>query len=58
MKCFLQSELYYLGHLNSGKGIHPLPEKLQNIRDLLVPNRPKEVRPMLGLTGYYHKVVM
>ena len=30
-------ELYYLGHLISGRGIYLLPEKLQSIKDLPVP---------------------
>ena len=32
-KCdFFKSEIHYLGHLISGKGIQPLPEKLDTIR--------------------------
>ena len=37
IKCdFFKCELHYLGHLVSGKGIYPLPEKLQSIKNLLV----------------------
>ena len=46
-----------MGHLISGRSIYPLPEKLQTIKSLPVPKTPKEKRQMLGLPGYYHKVM-
>ena len=53
-KCdFFNCELNYLGHLIAGKGIYPLPEKLQSIKNLPVSKLPKEVRQMFGFTGYY-----
>ena len=48
---FFKCGLYYLGHLISGKGIYPLPEKLKSIKDLHIPKMSKEVIQMLGLTG-------
>ena len=47
----------YLGHLISGNGICPLPEKLQSIADLTMPKTPKGVRQMLGVTGFYCKFI-
>ena len=56
-KCdFFKSEIHYLGHLISDKGIQPLPEKLDTIRNMPHPRTPKEIKQFLGLTGYYRKV--
>ena len=57
-KCdFFKSEIHYLGHLISDKGIQPLPEKLDTIRNMPRPWTPKEIKQFLGLTGYYRKFV-
>ena len=57
-KCdFFKSEIHYLGHLISDKGIQPLPEKLDTIRNMPRPQTPKEIKQFLGLTGYYRKFV-
>ena len=51
-KCdFFKSEIHYLGHLISDKGIQPLPEKLDTIRNMCHPRTPKEIKQFLGLTG-------
>ena len=51
-KCdFFKSEIHYLGHL-----IY-LPNKLDSIRHMPVPNSAKEIKQFLGLTGYYRKFV-
>ena len=56
-KCdFFKSEIHYLGHLISDKGIQPLPEKLDTIRNMPHPRTPKEIKQFLGLTGYYRKI--
>ena len=58
IKCnFLKKHIQYLGHIVSGKGITPLPEKLESIQKILPPKTPKEVKQFLGLIGYYHKFV-
>ena len=61
MKCskcdFFKSEIHYLGHLISPEGISPLPNKLDSIRHMPVPNSVKEIKQFLGLTGYYRKFV-
>ena len=46
-----------MGHLISDKGIYPLPEKLDTIRNMLKPRNPKEIKQFLGLCGYYRKFV-
>ena len=57
-KCdFFKSEIHYLGHLISPKGISPLPSKLDCIRHMPVPKNAKEIKQFLGLTGYYRKFV-
>ena len=57
-KCdFFKSEIHYLGHLISPEGVSPLPNKLDSIRHMPVPNSAKEIKQFLGLTGYYRKFV-
>ena len=46
-----------MGHLISDKGIQPLPEKLDTIRNMPRPRTPKEIKQFLGLTGYYQKFI-
>ena len=58
VKCnFLKKCIQYLGHIVSGEGITPLPEKLDSIQNMLPPKTPKEVKQFLGLIGYYRKFV-
>ena len=61
MKCskcdFFKNEIHYLGHLISPEGISPLPNKLDSIKLMAVPNSVKEIKQFLGLTGYYSKFV-
>ena len=58
IKCnFLKKHIQYLGHIVSGEGITPLPEKLFNIQEMLPPKTPKEIKQFLGLIGYYRKFV-
>ena len=49
--------MQYLGHIISGEGITPLPEKLDSIQKMLPPQNPREVKQFLGLIGYYRKFV-
>ena len=54
VKCnFLKKHIQYLGHIVSGEGTTPVPEKLESIQNLLPPKTPKEVKQFLGLIGYY-----
>ena len=53
-KCsFLKKHIQYLGHIVSGKGITPMPEKLGCIKEMTPPKTPKEVKQFLGPIGYY-----
>ncbi|MCG8623453.1 MAG: retroviral-like aspartic protease family protein, partial [Proteobacteria bacterium] len=57
-KCsFLKRHVQYLGHLISGEGIEPVPEKLKDLKDMAPPKTQKEVRRFLGFTGYYRKFI-
>ena len=58
VKCnFLKKHIQYLGHIISGEGIAPVPEKLESIQKMLLPKNPKEVKQFLGLIGYYRKSI-
>ena len=58
VKCnFLKKHIQYMGHIISGEGIAPVPEKLESIKKMLPPRNPKEVKQFLGLIGYYRKFV-
>ena len=54
---FLKAHVQYLGNLISGKGIEPVPEKLESIENMPSPTTPKEVKQFLGLIGYYRKFI-
>ena len=57
-KCnFLSQEIKYLGHLVGKNGIKANPEKIQKIKDWLLPKTAAEVQSFLGLAGYYRKLV-
>ena len=57
-KCsFLKRHIQYLGHIISGNGIKPVPEKLSSIQQMPHPYTPKEVKQFLGLVGYYRKFI-
>ena len=57
VKCnFLKKNIQYLGHIVSGEGITPLPEKLDSIQKML-PSKTPKVKQFLGLIGYYRKFV-
>ena len=59
VKCnFLKKHIQYLGHIVSGEGITPLPEKLISIQNMLPPKTPKEIKQFLGLIGYYRQFVL
>ena len=54
---FFKKHIQYLGHLISDEGIQPLPEKLESIAKMPVPQNAKQVKQFLGLVGYYRKFV-
>ena len=50
VKCnFLKEHIQYLGHIISGKGITPLPEKLESIQKILPPKTQKKLNSFLAL---------
>ena len=57
-KCnYFKTYIQYLGHLVSGKGIKPLPEKLESVKEMPAPTTPEEIKQFLGLVGYYRKFI-
>ena len=57
-KCnFLKKHIQYLGHIVSGEGLKPVPEKLSSIQEIPRPYTPKEVKQFLGLVGYCRKFI-
>jgi len=57
-KCkLLRSELSFLGHVVSSKGVGTNPENISAVEDWPRPTDVKEVRSFLGLASYYRKFV-
>ena len=54
---FLKKHIQYLGHIVSGDGIRPVPEKLNSIQNMPHPYTSTEVKHFLGLVGYYRKFI-
>ena len=58
IKCtFSQTQLEYLGHIVSGKGVEPVPEKLQAIQEWPLLQMVKALRSFLGLVGFYRRFI-
>ena len=57
-KCsFAQDQTKFLGHVISGAGILPDPDKLKALEQLRRPKNVKEVQQFLGLASYYRRFV-
>ena len=57
-KCtFACSEVHYLGHIVSAKGIKPDPRKVAAVSQYPAPSNAKEMKQFLGLTNCYHKFI-
>lgn len=55
-KCqFGAASLQFLGHQVDSKGIRPLEEKVQAIRDFSLPTSHRKLREFLGLVRFYHR---
>ena len=58
-KCkFVQSELKFLGHIISAKGIQVDPAKVSIVKDWPVPKSKHDMQKFLGLTKYFRKFIM
>ena len=49
--------MIFLGHVLSADGISANPEKVDKVRDWLVPSNAKELHLFLGLASYYHQFI-
>ena len=47
----------FLGHVLSASRISANPEKVDKVRDWLVPSNAKELHSFLGLASYYHQFI-
>ena len=57
-KCsFARSEITFLGHIVSSKGIEPSKEKISSVENFQSPTTAKQVKQFLGLTGYYRRFI-
>ena len=57
-KCHLfQEETQYFGHLVSEKGIRPVPEYVQVVKEWPLPTNRTEVRAFLGKISYYRRFI-
>ena len=58
-KCkFVQSELKFLGHIISAKGIQVDPAKVSIVKDWPVPKSKHDMQKFLGLANYFRKFIM
>lgn len=57
-KCrMLRSSVQYLGHVVSGQGVAPDPEKVAAVQNWKTPSSATELRSFLGFAGYYRRFV-
>ena len=51
-KCnYIKTHVQYLGHLVSGKGIKPLPEKLESVKKMANLNYSQRNKTIFGISG-------
>ena len=49
--------MIFLGHILSPDRISANPEKVNKVKDWLLPTNPKELHSFLGLASYYHQFI-
>lgn len=54
---FLKKETAFLGHIVSGDGIKPNPDKIHAVLNFPIPETQKDIKSFLGLVGYYRKFI-
>ena len=54
---FMQKHIDYLGHIVSGNGVQPIPEKVQAIQRWPQPRTTRALRGFLGLVGFYCRFI-
>ena len=57
-KClFCKSSIEYLGHIISAMGVQADPQKVTAMLEWPLPQSTKQLRGLLGLTGYYQRFI-
>ena len=57
-KCrFLKSEVRFLGHMLSAKGVSPVDDKVRAIKEVPRPTNVSELKSFVGMLNYYGKFV-
>lgn len=57
-KCELfQTEVKYLGHIVSSKGVATDPQKVMAVKEWPTPTKVKDIKSFLGTVGYYHQYI-
>jgi hypothetical protein len=57
-KCeFWLSQVTFLGHVISARGVLVNPGKIRDVLNLMPPTNISEIHSFLGLAGYYHRFI-
>lgn len=57
-KCsFATSQVEYLGHMVSCRGVEPVPAKITAVQNWPVPQSTRALRGFLGLSGFYRRFI-
>lgn len=57
-KCqFIKTEIKFLGHIITGSGVHPDPEKTSAIENFPQLKTQRNIKGFLGMVGYYRRFI-